>query len=39
MESVNPKTGEVTIPKKPIKRTEEPTGMTTVMDVETRNRR
>jgi hypothetical protein len=33
MESVNPKTGEVTIPKKPIKRTEEPTG-TTVMDVE-----
>jgi hypothetical protein len=33
MESVNPKTGEVTIPKKPIKRAEEPTGVT-VMDVE-----
>jgi hypothetical protein len=33
MESVNPKTGEVTVPKKPIKRAEEPTGMTT-MDVE-----
>jgi hypothetical protein len=33
MESVNPKTGEVTIPKKPIRRAEEPTGMTT-MDVE-----
>jgi hypothetical protein len=33
MESVNPKTGEVTIPKKPIRRAEEPTG-TTVMDPE-----
>lgn len=33
MESVNPKTGEVTIPKKPIRRAEEPTG-TTVMDAE-----
>jgi hypothetical protein len=33
MESVNPKTGEVTVPKKPIRRAEEPTGMTT-MDVE-----
>jgi hypothetical protein len=33
MESVNPKTGEVTIPKKPIKRAEEPTGVT-VMDPE-----
>ena len=33
MESVNPKTGEVTFPKKPIKRAEEPTG-TTVMDAE-----
>ena len=33
MESVNPKTGEVTIPKKPIRRAEEPTGVT-VMDVE-----
>ena len=33
MESVNPKTGEVTVPKKPIRKTEEPTG-TTVMDPE-----
>ena len=33
MESVNPKTGEITLPKKPIKRAEEPTG-TTVMDAE-----
>ena len=33
MESVNPKTGEVTVPKKPIRRAEEPTG-TTVMDAE-----
>jgi predicted outer membrane protein len=33
VESVNPKTGEVTVPKKPIKRAEEPTGVT-VMDVE-----
>jgi hypothetical protein len=33
MESVNPKTGEVTIPKKPIRRAEEPTGVT-VMDAE-----
>jgi soluble cytochrome b562 len=33
MESVNPKTGEVTFPKKPIRRAEEPTGVT-VMDVE-----
>jgi hypothetical protein len=30
MESVNPKTGEVTVPKKPIRRAEEPTGMTTM---------
>ena len=30
MESVNPKTGEVTVPKKPIRRTEEPTGITTM---------
>jgi hypothetical protein len=33
MESVNPKTGEVTIPKKPIRKAEEPTGVT-VMDPE-----
>ena len=33
VESVNPKTGEVTVPKKPIRRAEEPTGVT-VMDVE-----
>jgi hypothetical protein len=33
MESVNPKTGEVTFPKKPIRKAEEPTGVT-VMDVE-----
>jgi hypothetical protein len=33
MESVNPKTGEVTVPKKPIRKAEEPTGVT-VMDVE-----
>jgi hypothetical protein len=33
METVNPKTGEVTVPKKPIRRAEEPTG-TTVMDPE-----
>jgi hypothetical protein len=33
MESLNPKTGEVTIPKKPIRRAEEPTGVT-VMDAE-----
>ena len=33
METVNPKTGEVTIPKKPIKRAEEPTGVT-IMDQE-----
>jgi hypothetical protein len=33
MESVDPKTGEVTIPKKPIRRAEEPTGVT-VMDPE-----
>jgi hypothetical protein len=33
METVDPKTGEVTIPKKPIRRAEEPTG-TTVMDPE-----
>jgi hypothetical protein len=33
MESVDPKTGEVTVPKKPIRRAEEPTG-TTVMDPE-----
>jgi len=30
MESVDPKTGEVTIPKKPIRKAEEPTGMTTM---------
>ena len=30
MESVNPKTGEVTVPKKPIRQAEEPTGMTTM---------
>jgi hypothetical protein len=30
METVNPKTGEVTVPKKPIRRAEEPTGMTTM---------
>ena len=30
MESVNPKTGEVTVPKKPIRRAEEPTGITTM---------
>jgi hypothetical protein len=33
MESVNPKTGEVTVPKEPIKTAEEPTGIT-VMDKE-----
>jgi hypothetical protein len=33
MESVNQKTGEVTVPKKPIRRAEEPTG-TTTMDPE-----
>lgn len=33
MESVNPKTGEVTFPKKPIRKVEEPTGVT-VMDPE-----
>jgi len=33
MESVNPKTGEVTVPKKPIRKAEEPTGVT-VMDQE-----
>jgi hypothetical protein len=33
MESVNPKTGEVTVPKKPIRKAEEPTGVT-VMDPE-----
>jgi hypothetical protein len=33
MESVNPKTGEVTVPKKPIRQAEEPTGVT-VMDPE-----
>jgi hypothetical protein len=33
MESVNPKTGEVTIPKKPLRKAEEPTGVT-VMDNE-----
>ncbi|NBW16077.1 MAG: hypothetical protein EBR82_49650, partial [Caulobacteraceae bacterium] len=33
MESVNPKTGEVTVPKKPVKTAEEPTGVT-VMDQE-----
>jgi len=30
MESVNPQTGEVTVPKEPIKTAEEPTGMTTM---------
>jgi hypothetical protein len=30
MESINPKTGEVTVPKKPIRRAEEPTGITTM---------
>ena len=30
MESVDPKTGEVTVPKEPIKTAEEPTGMTTM---------
>jgi len=30
MESVDPKTGEVTVPKRPIRRAEEPTGMTTM---------
>jgi len=30
MESVDPKTGEVTVPKRPIKQAEEPTGMTTM---------
>ena len=30
MELVNPKTGEVTVPKEPIKTAEEPTGMTTM---------
>jgi hypothetical protein len=30
MESVNPKTGEVTVPKRPIRKAEEPTGMTTM---------
>jgi hypothetical protein len=30
METVNPKTGEVTIPKKSIRKAEEPTGMTTM---------
>ena len=30
MESVSPKTGEVTVPKEPIKTAEEPTGMTTM---------
>jgi len=30
MESVDPKTGEVTTPKRPIRRAEEPTGMTTM---------
>ena len=30
MKSVDPKTGEVTIPKKPIRKAEEPTGMTTM---------
>ena len=30
MKSVDPKTGEVTVPKKPIRRAEEPTGMTTM---------
>jgi hypothetical protein len=33
METVDPKTGEITIPKKPIRRAEEPTGVT-VMDPE-----
>jgi len=33
METVNPKTGEVTVPKKPIRKAEEPTGVT-VMDQE-----
>jgi len=33
MESVNPKTGEVTVPKKPIRKAEEPTGVT-IMDQE-----
>ena len=33
MESVDPKTGEVTVPKRPIRRAEEPTG-TTTMDIE-----
>jgi hypothetical protein len=33
METVNPKTGEVTVPKRPIRRAEEPTGIT-VMDPE-----
>jgi hypothetical protein len=33
METVNPKTGEVTVPKKPIRKAEEPTGVT-VMDPE-----
>jgi len=30
MESVDPKTGEVTVPKRPIRKAEEPTGMTTM---------
>jgi hypothetical protein len=30
MESVDPKTGEVTVPKKPIRKAEEPTGLTTM---------
>jgi hypothetical protein len=30
METVDPKTGEVTIPKRPIRKAEEPTGMTTM---------
>jgi hypothetical protein len=30
MESVDPKTGEVTVPKRPIRQAEEPTGMTTM---------
>ena len=30
MESIDPKTGEVTVPKRPIRRAEEPTGMTTM---------
>ena len=33
METVNPKTGEVTVPKKPIRKAEEPTGVT-IMDQE-----